>query len=78
MELSERMAKTAAGQVTWARPELGKRCEQCKHVALAAMQKQFKTHVCQLVKVVSGKNGVPYDGKRAIACSKFEAVDSAA
>lgn len=34
-----------------------------------------KTHVCKKVRTVSNKNGVPYDGDRAIACSQFESVD---
>lgn len=66
MELRERMTKTVAGQVTWASPELGKKCVECKHY----------DNACLKVKVVSGIKGKPYDGKRAIACSVFEALDT--
>lgn len=66
MELAERMRKTVLGQVTWADPDIGKKCWECKN---------YKRGICTLVRVVSGKTGVKYDGKRAIACSKFAGVD---
>lgn len=76
MELNERMAWTTEGQVTWADPELGKKCFQCVHADHKwPSAKNRKTHICTLVKLVSGRTGAPYDGKRAIACSKFAEVD---
>lgn len=74
MELSERMILTKLGQVTWANPETGKKCVECRH----AIRKfdHGKTHVCGLVKAVSGRAGVPYDAINAIACSKFAEVDT--
>jgi hypothetical protein len=66
MELRERMVRTTAGQVTWASPELGKKCIECRHFDGA----------CLKVKVVSGLKGKPYDGKKAIACSVFEGLDT--
>ena len=74
MELAERMAMTKVGQVTWADPRLEKKCTDCKH-AVQVYKVQYLTHICELVKVVSGKKGKPYDAKRAVACSKFESVD---
>jgi len=71
VELAERMQKTEPGQVTWASPDLGKKCVECRHIA-----RVHKGYVCKLVRVVSGKIGVPYDASRAIACSKFEGIDT--
>ena len=77
MELSERMARTVEGQVTWASPELEKKCFECGHADHKwPSANNRKTHVCKLVKLVSGKTGIPYDGNRAIACSKFSRVDT--
>lgn len=76
MELTERMQKTILGQVTWANPDLGKKCIDCAYIARAVKIKDKKTHVCTLVLAVSGIKGVPYDAKRAIACSKFAEVDT--
>lgn len=71
-ELKERMVKTMDGQVTWAEPELGKTCAECKHLARHPKPKEFRQNVCQLVKVHTGKIGVPFMGRKAIACPKFE------
>jgi len=76
MELTERMQKTVPGQVTWANPDLGKKCLDCAHLTPAPQTKGKPMHICALVGVVSGKKGIPYDAVRAIACSKFAAVDT--
>lgn len=77
MDLRERMANTKEGQVTWANPDLGKKCSECAHADNKwPSAPNRKTHICKLVRVVSGKVGVPYDGNRAIACSKFAEVDT--
>lgn len=76
MELAERMQKTVPGQVTWANPDLGKKCLDCAHLTPAPKTKGRPMHICTLVRVVSGSKGVPYDAERAIACSKFAAVDN--
>ena len=74
MELRERMVLTKEGQVTWADPSIGKKCVECSHCI-----KKFDkgvTHICDLVKLHTGKAGKPYDALRAIACSKFAPVDT--
>jgi len=76
MELTERMQKTVPGQVTWANPDLGRKCLDCAHLTPAPQTKGKPMHICALVRVVSGKKGIPYDAVRAIACSKFAAVDT--
>jgi len=77
MELEERMQKTKPGQVTWANPDLGKMCLECAHLEPAPKHKGRAMHVCKMVRVVSGMNGIPYDAVRAIACSKFAGIDEA-
>ena len=70
MELQERMTKTILGQLTWANPEMNAKCEDCQHfkgeVGKAPLGK------CALVKAHTKKVGASFDGKIAIACSKFE------
>lgn len=74
MELSERMQKTVQGQVTWASPELGKTCAQCKWRVRHPKPKlaPLMEDQCQLVFVHTKRRGVPFNASRAIACSKFE------
>ena len=74
MDLFERMQKTVSGQVTWANPELGKKCSECKWCVRHPKPKMAPRleDQCQLVFVHTKKRGVPFDAKRAIACSKFE------
>jgi len=76
MGLAERMNATVPGQVTWANPDLGRRCNECIHIQLASRPSQHNRHVCGLVKLVSGRSGVNLNAHRAIACSKFEAIDN--
>jgi methionyl-tRNA synthetase len=71
MELSERMQKTAEGQLTWADPTLGKTCDQCKHCERHPKPREFKPDVCTLVKVHTGKIGMPFMARKAVACPKF-------
>ncbi len=72
MELQERMAKTVLGQLTWANPELGKTCAECKHCATHPKPREFRPNVCQLVKVHTGRVGLPFMASKAIACGKYE------
>jgi hypothetical protein len=76
MELQQRINMTAQGQVTWANPEIGKKCIECANIADAPRPSQRKKHICELVRVVSGKKGVPYDATIAVACSKFQDIDN--
>lgn len=75
MELPERMQKTVKGQVTWAKPELGKTCAQCKWRTKHPKPKLAPRveDQCRLVFVHSKKPGVPFNANTAIACSMFEA-----
>lgn len=72
-DLQDRMSKTVLGQVTWANPDLGKKCFQCKHIKVHPKPSSDgrKMHQCALVKVHMRKPGVPFDGNNAIACSMF-------
>ena len=73
MELSERMQKTVPGQVTWANPELGKKCSDCKWRVKHKRPKLshgFKDQ-CELVFVRSGRQGEPFNAEKTIACSLF-------
>ncbi len=74
MELRERMELTKDGQVTWANPDIGHNCLACVHCV--RHHKDMRLYECLLVKVHTGKSGKPYDARKAIACSKFSAVDT--
>jgi len=74
MDLRERMTLTHEGQVTWANPDIGKKCYQC--VYAVRNPNDMRKKCCAMVKAVTGKNGKPYDVDRAIACSKFSEVDT--
>ena len=67
---------TAQGQVTWANPKIGKKCIECAHITGAPRPSQRRKHIYGLVRVVSGKKGVPYDAEFAVACSKFQDIDN--
>lgn len=71
MDLQERMAKTVAGQVTWANPELGMKCRSCRHCSRLPHSEKTGTHICELVKLHTKKRGVAFDPDRAIACTMF-------
>jgi hypothetical protein len=73
MELTERMQKTVQGQVTWASPDLGKKCSDCKWCVRHPRPKLAPpmNDQCQLVFVHTKKRGVPFNAKLAIACSMF-------
>ena len=72
MTLEERMLKTVPGQVTWANPELGKNCKDCKHCLPHPKPKPQRGDRCDLVRVMTRKIGNSFNGSTAIACSKFE------
>ncbi|UOF80355.1 hypothetical protein [Caudoviricetes sp.] len=74
MELKDRMLRTVAGQVTWADPELGKKCIDCKWCVRHTKPKLAPRmeDQCKLVFVHTKRHGVPFNAKLAIACSKFE------
>ena len=75
MELQERMSKTVKGQVTWADPDKGMKCKACKHLVRVPSHEvgsdKRLCHRCALVKLHTKKNGVPFNGDLAIACSMF-------
>ena len=70
MELQERMTKTILGQLTWISPEMNAKCEDCRHFKIDPSKKPLGK--CALVKAHTKKVGASFDGKFAIACSKFE------
>jgi len=76
MELQERINMTIKGQLTWANPDLGKKCIQCAHISPAHKPVERKRHVCSLVRLHTGKKGVPYDAIYATACNKFHDIDN--
>lgn len=71
MELAERMAATVSGQVTWADPSKGQKCIMCRHVGKHPKPVEHKPDICNLVRVHTKKNGLPFSAKKAIACSMF-------
>jgi hypothetical protein len=76
MKLQQRINMTVQGQVTWANPEIGRKCIECAHITDAPKPSQRKKHICELVRVVSGKKGFPYDAEFSVACSKFQDIDN--
>ncbi len=72
MELKDRMALTVEGQVTWADPSKGAKCITCKNVGKHPKPKIQREQICQLVFLFTKKKGVPFDARRATACSKYE------
>lgn len=72
MDLQQRMTMTVEGQATWADPEKGAKCSSCRHVGRHQKPRPFKPDQCRLVFLVSRRHGVPFDAKKAIACSKYE------
>jgi hypothetical protein len=67
------MARTVAGQVTWADPDKGMKCIACAHCGRHPSPPKDgpKKHQCSLVFVHTQKKGVPFDANSAIACSMF-------
>jgi hypothetical protein len=61
---------TKLGQVTWANPEMKAKCKDCRHFKHDPNKPLLGK--CALVKAHTKKAGVSFDGKIAIACSKFE------
>jgi hypothetical protein len=58
--------------LTWAKPEIGKTCAECKHCAAHPKPREFKPNVCQLVKAHTGRVGLPFMASKAISCGKYE------
>lgn len=73
-DLAARMALTAEGQVTWVDLNLRSTCGECAHYrdARISQGKHKGFGRCALVKAHTRKDGKPFDGKSARACSKFE------
>jgi hypothetical protein len=72
VELQDRMRMTVDGQVTWADPSKEAKCSSCRHIGKHKKPKLFKEDQCKLVFLISRQHGVPFDAKKAIACSKYE------
>lgn len=78
MDLAERMTLTVKGQVTWANPELNKKCISCEHIQKvpASELNQYvlpgMTHRCALVKAHTHKRGVIFNASKAVACSMYK------
>jgi hypothetical protein len=73
-DLAERMKMTVPGQLTWARPELGKKCKECNWCVRhpkPSLSPPLR-HQCKLVFIHSKRHGIPFDAYTAVACSKFE------
>ena len=68
--LKERMNLTWPGQVTWARPELGRHCGDCRF--FEPENADSIDGRCSLVRAITRRRGDLLDGRRAIACGKFE------
>ena len=73
MDLAERMKITVPGQLTWARPDLGKKCIDCKWCGGHPRPKHSSPlrDQCKLVFIHTKTRGVPFDAKLASACSMF-------
>jgi len=71
-DLATRMQKTVPGQITWAEPEICRKCSDCKHCIPHPKPKIRRPDQCKLVKAMTRRVGEPFDGKKAIACPKLE------
>jgi hypothetical protein len=72
VELAERMALTVEGQATWANPDMAAKCISCRHIQRHVKPRPFKPDQCKLVWLLTRRQGVPFDARKAIACSKYE------
>lgn len=72
MELKDRMMMTVEGQVAWADPSKNAKCITCKSIGKHPKPKPQKPDQCKLVFAVSRRQGLPFDAKKATACSKYE------
>lgn len=74
-DMAQRMAMTRCGQVTWARPDLGRECVSCVHLADRQNNKvkgvTLEMGRCALVKFHTRKEGVQFKVKGAVACSQY-------
>jgi len=69
MEIQERINITKQGQLTWANPDIGAKCEECSHFKNDPAKPPLGKFA--LVKAHTRKVGKSFDGRFAIACSKF-------
>ena len=72
--LAARMSLTVPGQATWVDMKKKAKCVDCAHYADGKVTKgKFKgCGRCSLVRALTKKNGTLFNGKSALACSKFE------
>lgn len=74
-ELAVRMAMTYPGQASWADPDkyAKVKCTQCAHYSMKnSLGKTSKSGgFCRLVKTLTRRDGVPFDGSKAMACSQY-------
>lgn len=75
MELQDRMALTQAGQASWADPDRFPKlkCTQCVHYSTTnSLRKTSKDGgFCRLVKTLTRRDGVAFNGATAMACSQY-------
>ena len=70
--LEKRISLTRNGQVTWARPDLGKLCTECRHLGNVREKRNGdKVALCHLVKAHTKRAGKEFNVDGAIACSMF-------
>lgn len=74
-DLSVRMSLTLAGQASWADPDryAKVKCTQCIHYSTTnSLGKTAKAGgFCRLVKTLTRRDGVPFNGAKAMACSQY-------
>lgn len=75
MELQARMKLTQAGQASWADPDRfpKTKCTQCMHYSTTnSLGKTSKAGgFCRLVKTLTRRDGVAFNGASAMACSQY-------
>lgn len=71
--LAARIAITKVGQVTWANPALGQKCETCRHLGNIRQKRDgTKVAICTLVKAHTRKVGKEFEVETATACSMWK------
>lgn len=74
-ELPVRMSLTKPGQASWADPDRfpQTKCTQCVHYSTTnSLGKVSKAGgFCRLVKILTRRDGVAFNGAAAMACSQF-------
>lgn len=73
--LEARMAMTLTGQASWADPDRHPKvkCASCANYRTANSLGKTSKHggFCHLVKQLTRRDGQPFDGKSAMACSQY-------